>query len=623
MDSELNVPHYEKNDFLLTSKPFEWLHNFSDDPLKMLQYLNIMKEKSAEVGVKNFVALYKAYVVSITRSGTNLKISNTTSFTGQELELDCGEWTADDSGVSGEDKIGFPVLACNHPIMPVQRLINIDSGIEKLKIAFRKGKRWREIISDKKTLASSNAIISLADYGIAVNSENSKHLVSYLSDIEHLNYDSITELNSVGRLGWIEDYGFSPYVENLVFDGELSFKHFFESVTQKGNYNKWIELCKDIRKNGLCARIMLAASFSSALVSKCDSLPFFVHLWGGTETGKTVGLMLAASVWANPEMGKFIHTFNSTAVAQELSAGFVNSLPLILDELQIIKDRKDFDNLIYQLTEGVGKVRGQKTGGLQKTNTWKNCFLTTGEMPISNGNSGGGAVNRIIEIDCKDVKLFKDPIAVVDILKKNYGHAGKEFIEFLKVESNVAKMLDLQKKFYKTLSVGNTTEKQAASASLILTADALIDEWIFKDGKTISVSEIEVYLSSKDDVSQNERALGFLYDYVQINEGKFITRRSSGIYGDVELRGEIWGSIEEDYIYIINHQFNKIMSDNGYNSTAFLSWAASKDIIQCDNKNNKTIRKRLGNGTIPRCIALKNVKISTNEELEVDEIPFE
>ena len=32
-----------------------------------------------------------------------------------------------------------------------------------------------------------------------------------------------------------------------------------------------------------------------------------------------------------------------------------NSLPLIIDELQLIKDnRKDFDRMIYQLSEGVG-----------------------------------------------------------------------------------------------------------------------------------------------------------------------------------------------------------------------------------------------------------------------------
>ena len=132
----------------------------------------------------------------------------------------------------------------------------------------------------------------------------------------------------------------------------------------------------------------MASSFASALLEPLGLLPFFVHLWGTTECGKTVALMLAASVWANPKMGEFIHSFNSTTVAQELSATFVNSLPLILDELQIIKDRRDFDNTIYKLTEGIGKNRGTKTGGLQKTGTWQNCILTSGEMPISNPSSG-------------------------------------------------------------------------------------------------------------------------------------------------------------------------------------------------------------------------------------------
>ena len=87
------------------------------------------------------------------------------------------------------------------------------------------------------------------------------------------------------------------------------------------------------------------------MVRPMCALPFFVHLWGGTEVGKTVGLMLAASVWANPEVGRYIHTFNSTAVGREKSAAFVNSLPLILDELQIVADRKTFDKDIMLLAD--------------------------------------------------------------------------------------------------------------------------------------------------------------------------------------------------------------------------------------------------------------------------------
>ena len=47
---------------------------------------------------------------------------------------------------------------------------------------------------------------------------------------ENLNFDLIQELKSVGRLGWINGNGFSPYVKDLVFDGNENFRSFFQSV---------------------------------------------------------------------------------------------------------------------------------------------------------------------------------------------------------------------------------------------------------------------------------------------------------------------------------------------------------------------------------------------------------
>ena len=55
---------------------------------------------------------------------------------------------------------------------------------------------------DKRTLASANSIIAMADMGVAVNSENSKALVRYISDVENINYSLIPERKSVGRLGY-------------------------------------------------------------------------------------------------------------------------------------------------------------------------------------------------------------------------------------------------------------------------------------------------------------------------------------------------------------------------------------------------------------------------------------
>ena len=55
-----------------------------------------------------------------------------TDFKGQKLELETGPWEATDFGVADGD-----LVACSHPIMPVERLVNIDTGVEKLRLAFR------------------------------------------------------------------------------------------------------------------------------------------------------------------------------------------------------------------------------------------------------------------------------------------------------------------------------------------------------------------------------------------------------------------------------------------------------------------------------------------------------
>ena len=612
MEDPSFIPEFTFEDFTETFKPFDYVASFRDDLIVYEQKLIIIDKKAKKLKINNFKSMMKKYMEKLHPQIKNVYV-NTTEFDGQEYQLNCGNYFCNDAGVSVNTDKEYDVEICNHPIMPVQRLVNIDDNTEKLKIAYKKGFRWREIIVDKATLASSNKILELAKYGVAVNSENAKLLVKFFTDIENLNYHSIKELNSVSRLGWIADKGFSPYVEDLVFDGNESFRTFFKSVHFKGDIEKWIEICMNIRKNDdITARIMLSASFASVLVEVCDCLPFFVHLWGGTESGKTVALMLSASVWANPAMGDYIHTFNSTAVAQELSAGFVNSLPLIIDELQIIKDKKDFDNIIYQLSEGVGRARGQKSGGLQKVATWRNCILTNGEYPISGSASGGGAINRIIEIDCKDVKIFKNPVEVVDVLKKNYGGAGMAFIEYLKQDNVLDKVKKRQREIYRQLlNESDTTEKQAMSASLILLADEIIEDVFFSDGIKLKISDLKPYLASKAQVNQNQRCLDFIYDFVAVNGNKF--KRNA----DCEFQNEIWGSVGDGYIYIIKSIFDKILRDNGYNSTAFLSWAKMGNLLKTESGHN-TVRKRL-QGNQCRCVAI----LVQTDSVADDDLPFD
>lgn len=605
------IPEYTADDYYNSSAPYEWLYQFKSDKFKLKQMTQKMKDKAGAVGVKCFIALFNSYCeMQAQRSGEML--ANSTQFDGQDMELFSGEYICDETGVFVHDKFGYEQTICRHPIMPIQRLCNVDSGEERLKLAYKKGRFWRSIIVEKSVLASSSGILQLAANGIMVNSENAKPLSTYLLEMEQLNYDLIPEQKSVGRLGWISDHGFSPYVDDLVFDGETNFKHIFSAVKSSGSREAWVNVMRNLRSEKSPGRLFLAASFASVILEPCGLLPFFLHAWGGTETGKTVGLMIAASVWACPKLGEYVTTFNSTIVGQEMNAAFLNSLPMCIDELQIQSSSgiRDFDRIIYQLTEGVGRTRGAKTGGLQRMNTWRNCIITNGEHPISNSSSGGGAVNRVIEFEC-DEKVYSDLVGICAVISQNYGFAGREFVEFLQQDGMFEAVNEIQKEYYRELLKSDSTDKQAASASAILAADAIATELIFKDGNNLTVSDLEKIMTKKEEVNVNQRALEFIYELAERNPNRF---KANG-FGD--FQGEVWGKKEDDCIYFIKSVFDREMANAGFNSTAFLSWAKRMGYIDTD-RNKRTKKARILGGIV-NTVCVKTEK----HPIELPEIGFD
>ena len=606
----VKIPEYTADQFYDTTEPYEFLYQYRENKFLLKQMVQKMKARAGAVGVKCFIALWDAYQEMMAQKN-GVMLANSTQFDGQEIELFSGEYICDETGVYITDKYGYEQTICRHPIMPVERLCNIDSGEERLKIAYKKGRVWRHIIVEKSVIASSSSILQLAANGIMVNSENAKALSTYLLEMEQLNYELISEQKSVGRLGWVGNHGFSPYVDDLVFDGENNFKHIFNAVKSEGSREAWLYAMHDLRKEKAFGRIFLAASFASAILEPCGLLPFFLHAWGGTEVGKTVGLMIAASVWACPKMGEYITTFNSTLVGQEMTASFLNSLPMCMDELQIQSSAgvKDFDRIIYQLTEGVGRTRGAKTGGLQKINTWKNCIITNGEHPISNGNSGGGAVNRVIEFECHE-KVYSDLVGLCAVITSNYGFAGREFVEYLQTDGAFDRVNALQKEYYRELLKSDSTDKQAASASAILAADHIATELIFKDGNNLTVSDLEKIMTKKKEVNVNNRALEFIYELVERNPNRF----KANEFGDYQ--GEVWGKIDDECIYIIKSVFDREMGNSGYNSTAFLAWAKRNGVTITDN--GKRTKKARITGSATNCVCIRK-NLTENEQTEMDE----
>lgn len=605
------MPDFTEQEYKESDAPYAWLYQHKDNKFLLKRMTQIMKDKAGKLGFKGFVGMFNAYCETMALK-QGVPIDRVTDFDNQPLQLYSGEYICNEKGVTILDKFGYEEAICPHPIIPVRRLVNVDSGEERMEIAYKKGSVWRTAIVEKSVLASSSKILDLAAYGVIVTSENAKLLSTYLFKMEQMNYQTLAEKRSVGRLGWIRDHGFSPYLDELEFDGEANFRHIFAAVGQKGSRDVWIEAMKKVRAEKTVGRLFLAASFASALLEPCGLLPFFVHAWGGSGNGKTVGLMIAASVWANPRMGEYITTFNSTDVGQEMVASFLNSLPMCLDELQIQASSgvKEFDRMIYKLTEGIGKTRGAKAGGIRQLTTWKNCILTTGEYPIINANSMSGATIRVIEVEC-DKKVYSDLVGLCSIINDNYGFAGKEFVEYLQQPNIEDEVSAMQKEIFRELLTRDGTDKQALSASALIVADRIATQLFFHDDLELTVDDLAEYLVRFDVANANARALEYIYELVARNPIRFSPSENG------EYRGEVWGKVEEPWIYITKSVFDRELQNAGYNSAAFLAWAKRQsNLIQCDSdRSNRATKTARVAGSLIKTIC---IHVSEDQTMKLD-----
>ena len=605
---------FEKDDFLTTT-PYEALYAYHKEPFTHAAKMEELAAYSVSKGFKGFKTMYKKYVESLKAQSGTIYIDNVTNFTNQPLELNAGDWEADDSGIFKKNGYNDEV-ACPHPIMPVERLVNIDTGEEKLQLAFRKGTIWRKIIVSKTVLASSNKVTELAGSGIAVTSQNAKAFIQYISDMENLNYDLIPEKKSIGRFGYIPDEGFSPFVDGLIFDGDANFKAMFQTVRSRGSETKWLETAAEVREMSTTAKIILAASFASVLLEPLNCLPFFVHLWGvDSGTGKTVALMVAASVWGDPAVGAYVKTFDGTVVGMEKTAAFLNNLPFCLDELQLAKDSKGrttFD--VYKLAQGVGRTRSNRSGGVDLTPTWRNCILTTGESPLTGTASGAGAVNRVIDIECKSAQaVIKDGMRISGAVKRNYGFAGRKFVERLYQPGVIDQVSERYRELFRILSDRDTTEKQAMAAAAIILADELACQWIFSGQQPLTIEQVSEFLASKAAVSAGDRGYKYLCDWVTQNSNKLCGRSENPNI-------EVLGALEDGRAYIIRSVFERILQDAGYSTAAMISYLKQENLIETRGRAN-TRGKRI-NGIPTECFCLRLPAVDLDDEEDPNDLPL-
>ena len=479
--------------------------------------------------------------------------------------LDAGNYVCNDKGIFKDSE-----TICYHPIIPVAKYTNINTNKEKIKLAFRKNGKWQYFIADKQQISVASKIIFLSDIGIEVTSENAKGLVSYLSEIINKNVDVIPNYDSVSCIGWNKN-DFIPYDKTSFFDGEDNYKIIYDSLNEKGDFNKWMGLVKELRKNKYI-QIVMATTFASPLLEKMDIMPYIVNLWSAKSgTGKTVACMVAMSSWGDPTSGHLHFSTNNTTNFYARTASFLKNITMFCDELQIIKHSKEIqlDSLVMDLCNGKERGRATKENEIKEVKTWSNNFLFTNNDKLAKSNFGEQTYNRILDIECNEI-LITHGNSVVNLIKNNYGFAGKIYIDYIK-KIGFDQIRTMFSDFYKKI-IDNTksTEKQAICIASIMIANKLSQECLFSGEEELQIDDIKGFINDREEIETWRSAYDYLLNVISANIKKF----------DQDNNSEFWGMLTDYYCKINKSILERELKRGGFEFDSLKRAWADKGILE-------------------------------------------
>jgi len=494
-------------------------------------------------------------------------------------------------------------LLCRHLILPAGILKDRETGIETIVIADNHDGHLHLRTMPKSVAFKASGLMGLVDYGLDVTQGTAKKLCAFLQTVEFNSRSNLPVTYVSDHIGWNNDFSeFVPYDGRIKYSKEELFPNEFRAVnSSSGTLGEWLELFKDIRNaEHVKERIGLAVSFASVLIKPMSAYPFMLDIWGASAAGKSTLLVAAASIWAYPELdGDYVSTFNSTAISNEQKAMFCCDLPLMLDEMQTIQNKKNYEEYVYKLCEGKPRGRATSSGGLRSQGTWHNTILVTGENPIVNESSMGGAQRRVVNLECNE-KLFGGSETcgrLRENLRNCYGTAGRAFVEQLLSEGHMQyarTMLEENKSLIAQYANGS----QNLPGALILTADALAEEWLFQDGVRLSVEDISAYLKSDVVNDMYERTHAVVAQWIISNQNHLIPLDKLSMPNGGKPIGRHMKHKENEVYAILHTELKTMMQSKYLKMDSYLAWAARNGkIVTSKDGTSYMINVKFGAGS--------------------------
>lgn len=504
-------------------------------------------------------------------------------------------WKLSDDGIfKYEARTEQYKRVCRTPIIIVKRLRNIETDEEKIQVAFKIRGHWKFGIFPSTTIYQSRNIVSLADLGALITSENSKQVVSFLEALESENIERIKEAKSVSQLGWATDENFLPGFDGgIILDAPKTIMKKAENMlSPQGTLQEWINIMQPHRDNNYIFRFYLSAAFAPLLMDILKVKNVIVYLWCSSGGGKTALLKACCSAFGNPDL--MMITFFSTQVGIERTIEPLQNMPFFIDERQLAGEgQAKINEVVYMIGTMRGKQRGKKDGGVDDGASIKGYALCTGEESLTRDTTMGGVINRSIEIYGKPFENEADASSMHRKTAICYGTAWKVFVNNI-ILSNKQDIYRIYEKFNECLCKISQGQgfNHSDMVATICTADYLLSIWVFGTDKKIAFdsalyagAKILLMQPTESERDVNKKALQFINEWIVSNKKRFEDSYMTPRYG----------FISAGKYYIVPSILKEALKNAGYSVKKTVKFLIENNVLP--DKDAGTVSKYFENTT--------------------------
>lgn len=375
-------------------------------------------------------------------------------------------WDLDNEGVwsvkVSEDGSEDRVLVAASPFLVIGRSWDIHSGETQLRLAWKRGSRWTFKTVLRSEAMDARPLVQLSKWDAPVSSRNAGTIVQYLTDFESTNLQKLPVEQTTSHMGWQAQSGRHGFIlgdhQHGIEDDKVSLvpddglDQIAAGWSGCGTWEGWIDAIEPALSRPLLM-LSLYASAASPLLTVLDAPNFIVDWSGETSRGKTTALRVAGSAWGKPDerAGGIIYSWDSTRVWIEQTAGFIHSLPLLLDDTKRARYKSVVSQTLYDFAFGQGRGRGTP-GGIRKQASWRTIMLTTGEAPAVSFSEDAGTRARVLTLKGpplgrQSAENAKAAMSLRSNLMANHGHLGPKIVQYL--VNNRHRWDEIRAKFWK------------------------------------------------------------------------------------------------------------------------------------------------------------------------------